>query len=139
MSDCTGGCECCGNDYFSNFGMVREFHRKYKVPVGKLGHKLTAVRQMLRVRLMTEELAEVIKAMQTGDYENFAKELADLLYVVYGAADEAGIPIDSVFAEVHRSNMTKTSAKDVGGKVQKGPEYEPPDIEAALTGRESNG
>jgi predicted HAD superfamily Cof-like phosphohydrolase len=94
---------------------------------------------MLRTRLMTEELAEVVKAMQTGDYENLAKELADLLYVVYGTADEAGIPIDRVYAEVHNSNMTKTPAKDAGGKVQKGPDYEPPDIEAALTGRKFNG
>jgi len=123
----------------SNFTMVKAFHDKFKVPVGGLGHKLTAERQMLRARLMTEELAEVIKAMQTGDYENLAKELADLLYVVYGTADEAGIPIDRVFNEVHNSNMTKTPAKDAGGKVQKGQNYRPPDIEAALTGREFNG
>lgn len=39
--------------------------------------------------------------------EALAKELADLLYVVYGTAEELDIPLEEVFREVHDNNMTK--------------------------------
>ncbi|WP_442939337.1 nucleoside triphosphate pyrophosphohydrolase family protein [Nonomuraea sp. SYSU D8015] len=48
---------------------------------------------------------------QTGDdpltaYKAVAKELADVLYVTYGAADALRIDLPAVFVEVHRSNMS---------------------------------
>ncbi len=46
------------------------------------------------------------------------------MYVVYGSALRVGIDLDTLLAEVHRSNMTKTPAGD--GKAIKGPNYEPP-------------
>jgi predicted HAD superfamily Cof-like phosphohydrolase len=113
--------------------MVEEFHRKFGVPVAFKGTIIPPDRGLLRARLIVEEAAESVAALQTRDYVNLAKELADLLYVVYGTAVEAGIPLDVVFAEVHRSNMTKTPAKDAGGKVQKGPDYEPADVEGVLS------
>lgn len=66
-----------------------------------------------------------------------AKELADLLYVVYGSAYSMGIPIDEVFAEVHRSNMSKLGedGKPIyreDGKVLKGKNFSPADIEKVL-------
>lgn len=120
-------------DYESNQSLVEEFHHKFGVPVCRRGAKPSPTRALLRARLIMEEAAEVVTALQTQDYVNLAKELADLLYVVYGTAAEAGIPLDKVFAEVHRSNMTKTPAKDAGGKVQKGPGYVLPDIEGVLS------
>lgn len=62
-----------------------------------------------------------------------AKELADLLYVTYGTAEELGIPLQDIFNTVHRSNMGKIW-KDGKvhynklGKVIKPPEYRPPDL-----------
>ena len=61
------------------------------------------------------------------------KELADLRYVLEGAAVSFGLPIDAAFTEVHRSNMSKLDAngqpiKDDGGKVLKGPNYSPADL-----------
>jgi len=88
---------------------------------------------------MTEELAELVEAMQKQDYMNVAKECADLLYVVYGTAFEYGLPIDEVFAEVHRSNMSKTPALDKGGKVTKGDNYEPADVATVLDREIRNG
>jgi len=62
-----------------------------------------------------------------------ADALGDLLYVVYGAALEWGIPLDDVVAEIHRSNMTKdVGATRADGKITKGPGYEPPDLAAVL-------
>jgi len=88
---------------------------------------------------MAEEFSELVEAMQKNDYVNAAKECADLLYVVYGTAVEFGFPIDEVFHEVHRSNMTKTPAVDSGGKVTKGDNYEPADVAAVLDREIRNG
>ncbi len=56
------------------------------------------------------------------------------------AARVWGLPIDTLFREVHRSNMTKTfagKANTTGGKYPagvnpKGPGYEPPDVTGVL-------
>jgi len=123
----------------TNYTKVRDFHKKFSVRQGRIGHLPPPERAMLRVRLMTEELAELVEAMQKQDYMNVAKECADLLYVVYGTAFEYGLPIDEVFAEVHRSNMSKTPALDKGGKVTKGDNYEPADVATVLDREIRNG
>ena len=69
-----------------------------------------------------------------------ADALADLIYVIYGMALETGIDLASVLAEVQRSNMSKLGAdgKPVyreDGKVLKGPDYFPPNVEAVLRSR----
>ncbi|MFE9525121.1 MazG nucleotide pyrophosphohydrolase domain-containing protein [Streptomyces sp. NPDC006631] len=71
-------------------------------------------------------------------YEALAKELADVLYVVYGTADLLEIPLEAVFAEVHRSNMTKVVDGQVirreDGKILKPDSYKEADVHGALTG-----
>jgi predicted HAD superfamily Cof-like phosphohydrolase len=62
------------------------------------------------------------------------KELCDLRYVVEGAAASLGLPIEEAYREVHRSNMSKLGPGgkpiyDPGGKVMKGPNYSPADME----------
>lgn len=91
----------------------------------------------LRCALIEEEAAEFRAALDADDLVEVADALADLLYVVYGAALTFGIPIAEVFAEVHRSNMTKLD--DQGnpifrpdGKVMKGPNFSPPDLSPIL-------
>lgn len=123
----------------TNYTKVKDFHHKFSVRLGNIGHLPTPERALLRIRLIAEEFAELVEAMQKQDYVGTAKECADLLYVVYGTAAEYGFPIDAVFDEVHHSNMTKTPAKDAGGKIQKGPDYVPPDIEAVLNMEIHNG
>jgi predicted HAD superfamily Cof-like phosphohydrolase len=56
------------------------------------------------------------------------KELADLRYVVEGAAVSFGLPFEEAFSEVHRSNMSKLGPDGQpmyreDGKVLKGPGY----------------
>lgn len=87
----------------------------------------------LRCALIEEEAEEFRDAVEAGDLVGVADAIADLLYVVYGAARTFGIPVREVFAEVHRSNMAKLN--DDGepivrsdGKVMKGPNFSPPDL-----------
>ncbi|MFT3851822.1 MAG: nucleoside triphosphate pyrophosphohydrolase family protein [Ilumatobacteraceae bacterium] len=87
----------------------------------------------LRCALIDEEAGEFREALDAGDIVEVADAIADLLYVVYGAARTFGIPVREVFAEVHRSNMTKLD--DNGdpilrpdGKVMKGPNFSPPNL-----------
>lgn len=71
------------------------------------------------------------------DHVEAADACADLRYVVIGTELALGIPGDAVFAEVHRSNMTKLGPHgkailDEGGKVLKPPSYVPPDVAGVL-------
>lgn len=87
----------------------------------------------LRCALIEEEAAEFRAAVEDGDIVGVADAIADLLYVVYGAALTFGIPVREVFTEVHRSNMTKLGDDGVpvyreDGKVLKGPNFSPPQL-----------
>jgi predicted HAD superfamily Cof-like phosphohydrolase len=91
----------------------------------------------LRCALIEEEAAEFRAAVEENDIVGVADAIADLLYVTYGAALTFGIPIREVFAEVHRSNMTKLD--DEGnpiyrddGKVMKGPNFSAPSLMPVL-------
>lgn len=116
------------------FEMVKEFHAK----VGQsdaLSPDLTDYRvNNLRMRLIDEEHRELIYALAAENIVGVADALADLLYVVIGSAHQWGIPIERVFAEVHRSNMTKGDGpKRADGKILKGHNYSPPDLSFVLT------
>lgn len=128
-------------------GMVREFHIKYghyKNDKPFNGDKFPSFPRdlvVLREKLITEEAKEFALASYDAydtldtiplNIVEVADALADLLYVVFGAAIAYGIPIEAVFAEVHRSNMSKSTQKNEYGKTIKGPDYQPPDILSAL-------
>jgi predicted HAD superfamily Cof-like phosphohydrolase len=66
-----------------------------------------------------------------------ADALGDLEYVVNGMALGMGIDLPEVVREIHRSNMTKLDrdGKPIyreDGKVLKGEDYEPPNLEGVL-------
>ena len=82
-------------------------------------------------RETSDELLDFING--AGDLAKLAKELGDLVYVAFGAADVFGIPLERVFNAVHASNMTKVGAdgkveRRADGKILKGPNYLEPDI-----------
>jgi len=61
------------------------------------------------------------------------KELADLVYVCYQYAENLGWDLDEALQRVHDSNMSKLDADGnpiyrEDGKVLKGPNYQPPDL-----------
>ncbi len=120
---------------------VAQFHRATDTPIVSSPAYPPKDRRDLRVVLLQEELDEVIAAMAEGDVAHVAKELADLLYVTYGAALEWGIDLRSVMDAVHESNMAKIGpdgkvALRSDGKVIKPPDWEQPDIAAVLANQD---
>ena len=86
--------------------MVKDFHRTFNIVDNPIPTDVTEPTKNLRINLIQEEFDEVKEAMANKDLPNLAKEIADLLYVVYGAAVAYGIDMEPVFAEVHNSNMS---------------------------------
>ena len=141
--------------------LVRRFHHVYGLPVQTDGASLERESLDMRMSLIAEEFSELVGAVYgqaaraeiessyrravaaddgTRDTVETADALADLIYVIYGMALETGIDLAAVLAEVQRSNMSKlgTDGKPVyreDGKVLKGPDYFPPNVEAVLRRR----
>lgn len=117
--------------------MVEEFHRRFDIMVSDRPCVPDEATRALRVRLIQEEFEEFQQAMAQSDLQGMAKELADLLYVVYGSAVSCGIDMEPVFREVHRSNMSKVGGhKRADGKWVKPPTYSPADLQAILAGQQ---
>lgn len=113
--------------------MVLEFHNQFDIHVSPTPSIPDEPTQILRKRLIQEEFEELQEAMQEKDLPSIAKELADLLYVVYGTAVSLGIDMEPVFQEVHRSNMSKVGGyKREDGKWIKPPTYSPAALDAIL-------
>ena len=113
--------------------MVEEFHHKFSILAQATPTDLNEETKRLRVRLIEEEFDELKESMVGGDLAAVAKEMADLLYVVYGTAVSYGIDMDPVFREVHRSNMSKVGGyKREDGKWVKPATYSPARIEPIL-------
>ena len=141
--------------------LVRRFHHVYGLPVQTDGASLERESLDMRMSLIAEEFAELVGAVYgqaaraeiessyhravaaddgARDTVETADALADLVYVIYGMALETGIDLAAVLAEVQRSNMSKLGAdgKPVhreDGKVLKGPDYFPPNVEAVMRSR----
>lgn len=108
--------------------MVRDFHEKYGVPSAASPRMPSTKDRMRRARLICSEAAEFLEAADKDDFVGMVDALADILVVTYGTAIEMGVDLEPVFAEVHRSNMSKNGGLDAGGKVLKGPAFSPPDL-----------
>jgi NTP pyrophosphatase (non-canonical NTP hydrolase) len=129
---------------YDPMGSLREWHEatdsvRYSEEKDAWGRKRNI---SLRAALIREEHKETQDELLDllngcGDRVKLAKELADLLYVVYGTADDFEIPLDAVFNAVHASNMTKVGAdgkvqRRGDGKILKGPNYVEPDIASVI-------
>ena len=90
--------------------------------------------------LITEEFKEFLEAEAmlylsgTANKSNCLKELADLVYVCYQYAENMRWNLDEAMFRVHQSNMSKLDeyGKPIyreDGKVLKGPNYKPPNLE----------
>ncbi len=129
------------------YQMLEEFHTTYGVAINQ---SFTPELIDLRVSLIHEEFCEVEDEFYPTDKvptdrgdliieldvdkKKLTKELADLMYVVIGTATTFGLPLEEVFAEVHKSNMSKLGpdGKPIyreDGKVLKGPNYKEPDLD----------
>jgi len=113
--------------------LVEAFHRTFDILANPVPTVVDRRTRELRVKLIQEEFDELKEALAAEDLSSIAKEIADLLYVVYGTAVSYGIDMDPVFREVHRSNMTKVGGyKREDGKWVKPTTYSPARIDPIM-------
>jgi predicted HAD superfamily Cof-like phosphohydrolase len=88
--------------------------------------------------VVMEELGETIAAASQNDIVEVADGLGDLVYFIYGMAAKAGIDLDPIVEEIHRSNMTKKGGskpgRDIPFDAYKDDDYSPPQIQEVLFG-----
>lgn len=89
---------------------VAKFHDTFDLPVLDTPTIPDTVRCQLRIALLQEELNELKAAIEDRDIVEIADALSDLQYVLSGAVHEFGLGdrFADLFAEVQRSNMSKT-------------------------------
>ncbi len=119
---------------------VRQFHAAFDIPMHDQPTIPTADRVQLRHDLLDEEVNELYEAMKNDDLEKVADGLADCLYIIFGTAHECGMAklLPEIFAEVHRSNMTKLDENGQpiyreDGKILKSALFTPPDLKSILS------
>lgn len=113
--------------------LVRDFHEKFGLMAAQRPQFPDAATIELRQSLIEEETAEFRKACTARDLVEAADALADLLYVVHGAAVSFGIDLEPIFEEVHRTNMAKSGGPRRGdGKILKPAGWQPPQIRPLL-------
>ena len=89
--------------------------------------------------LIAEEFKEFNEAVANEPYENELKELADLVYVCFQYAENMEWDLEEALHRVHRSNMSKLGLdgkpiRRADGKVLKGPNYAPPELNDLING-----
>jgi predicted HAD superfamily Cof-like phosphohydrolase len=118
---------------------VEDFHRTFGLflaerPTATVPPEVLAT----RLRLFVEELEEYREAAEAGDLTAIADALTDMLYVLFGTFVTHGLHhvAGDLFAEVHRSNMSKLDADGrpimADGKVQKSELFSEPDLARIL-------
>ena len=114
---------------------AKEFRTKYK-----LKNSTHRTKRSYQKSLIVEEFKEFLEAegflfMHGKNHQEHAlKELADLVYVCYQYAENMGWFLDEALHRVHQSNLSKLGEDGEpiyreDGKVLKGPNYAPPNLE----------
>ena len=114
---------------------AKEFRSTYRV-----GNSISRESRSRQKDLIVEEFKEFLEAdgmMFRAGHKPKAdclKELADLVYVCYQYAENQGWDLDEAMYRVHESNMSKLDEEGKpiyrdDGKVLKGPNYKPPNLE----------
>ena len=115
---------------------ARQWRNAFEV---KSDNQRGSLQYNLQIKLIIEEYTEVIEAFDAfkqGDiftHAELLKELSDLVFVCYQAAENMGWDLDEAMQRVFDSNMSKlddTGApiRNETGKVMKGPNYQKPNL-----------
>jgi predicted HAD superfamily Cof-like phosphohydrolase len=128
------GVHYMSKDWVADIGV---FHQKFDVAEYSLNQGPPREVQQLRYELIKEESKEVRDAIQKRDIIGIADGCADLIVVTIGCARVYGIPMRAVWDEVQRSNLSKLGRDGrpvyrADGKVLKGEDFSPPDLETIL-------
>ncbi len=120
------------DDMKKELQLVESFHRKFDALVSDQPSLIAEDRARNRHSLMAAEVHEYLDGVEKGDIENIAKELADILYTVYGTIVEHGLQdkMPAIFEAVHLSNMSKDYHPY---KMIKGDSYFEADVASILT------
>lgn len=127
----------------TNAQKIQEFHTAIGSPVPERPVQPSLETLALRHKLIQEEYEEVTEALgeltavlqanEPTDVTNWVHELADLLYVTYGAILACGVDADAVFAEVHRANLSKAGGpRRADGKLLKPPGWQPANVREVI-------
>ena len=128
----------------TNFERVGAFHQKFDLPVAgptAKPHIIDDETFLFRLDLILEETTELLREHRKRDIAKVADAIGDTLYVLYGLAHYMAIPIDQVFEEIHRANISKersTGNSDVRSTrgsaidVVKPAGFLPPDIQRII-------
>lgn len=135
--------------------LVRDFHKSFGLSNDNPSNSLLP--KTFWISFLLEEVLELAKSMGMNveilppdgsgirkrlrvtqfsnhtDFEGVADATGDIEYVLHGINIMYGFPSDEIFAEIHKSNLSKknpdgTFSRDSLGKVIKGPNYTKPDI-----------
>lgn len=103
------------------------------------GYQVESEQRRLYLKLIGEEYMELVDACLEHDPVAIADAVADLVWVIEGFAHTVGVPLQAVWDEVARSNMSKIPAdgkvlRRADGKIQKPDSYSPPDVARVLFG-----
>lgn len=125
--------------------MLLEFHRAFNCSVDDRSEDVVKARSTLILEEYVELRGELVNLWEDlfRGRDTFtsllymAKELADLVYVIYGTAVALGIDLDKAVELVHTSNMSKVGDDGLpqyreDGKVLKGPNYKAPDMTSTV-------
>jgi len=115
--------------------MVAEFHTKFGFTSNQYPTLINSELGLVRHHHTLKEMDELRSAIEKESLVAIADALGDLLYFIYGTGVAYGIDLEPVFAEIHRSNMTKErphSTVYVDTKAVKGTDYSPPDISSII-------
>ena len=86
--------------------------------------------------LIEEEFKETIKARNEGDIVEVADGLIDMIKVIAEYGESCGLPMQALWDEAHRSNMSKVVdgkvIKREDGKILKPDTYFKPEIASVL-------
>lgn len=90
----------------------------------------------LYLKLIAEEYKELLEGIDEKNVVKVADGCGDLIWVILGLCNSAGINMNAVWYEITRSNMSKLVdgklVKREDGKILKPDTYVPPNIAKAL-------
>lgn len=119
---------------------VRCFHEMFqaymeRTPMAKVPAEISQG----RIQMFLEELEEYRAAVHNQDIVEIADALTDMLYVLLGTFITHGLQdiAEELFAEVHRSNMSKLDEQGKpifreDGKVLKSDQFSDPDLRSII-------
>jgi len=115
--------------------MVYSFHEKFGFTLNISPTPIDPELGKVRHFHTEKEMDELLGAIEDENLVKIADALGDLLYFIYGTGVAYGIDLEPVFAEIHRSNMTKQrpdSTQCTDAKAVKGVDYSAPNLESII-------